>query len=124
MVRPDVPVFPLVAEVRPVLRLPFLGVADSHRGAACWLDAGHGVALPVCLGRAGAIPEVLLQGRMAVDAERLAGRAQLPADAVPDRLAWAWSRERLASAGDSEERWAQRRVAVALYIRAADQFAA
>lgn len=119
------PVFPLVAEVRPVLHRPFLGVEDSHRGAVCWWDAGHGAAHPACLDTVGVIPEVLLRSPKAVGVEKLAGRELLLADAVQDRhLAWVWSRVRLALADDPEERWAQRRAAVALCIPDADQFVA
>ena len=57
MARPDVPVFPLVAEVHLGLRRPFLGVADSHPGAESLLDADHGAVRRVCPDTADAIPE-------------------------------------------------------------------
>ena len=91
--RPDVLFFPLVAEVRPVLCLPFLDAADNRRRAECWWDADHGVARPVCLDIAGALPEVL-QDPQAVGAEKSADREPVPGDVVPDHLAWALSPER------------------------------
>jgi hypothetical protein len=122
--RPDEPVFPLVAAVRPGLHhRPFPDAADNRRAAESWLDAGHAAAHPVCLDRVGAIPEVL-RGQRAVDAEKLAGREPLPAGAVPDHLAWVWIQARLASADGSAERWVRRRAAVVLCIPDADQFAA
>jgi hypothetical protein len=121
--RPDVLVFPLVAEVRPGLCLPFLDAADSRRRrGGYWWDADRGAARPVCSDMAAALPEVL-QDPQAVAAEKSAAREPVPADVVPDRLAWALSPER--PAWDVlAERSVQRRVAEALCIPDADQFAA
>lgn len=87
------PVFPLVAAVHLDPRLPSPGVADSHRDAENLSDADHGAARRVCFGRVAAVPEDRwgLLARMAVAAERLAGREPRPADAVPDRHGSAWA---------------------------------
>jgi hypothetical protein len=79
--RPDVPVFPLVAEVRLGLHRPCPGAADNRQGAESWWDADRDAARLVCPDKAGAIPEVH-RGPMAVDAEKLAGHARVPADAA------------------------------------------
>jgi hypothetical protein len=106
--RPDVPAFPPAAEVHLGLRLPFLGVADSHPDAVNWSDADRGAVRPVCLDMADAIPEVL-RGRTAVAAEKLADLEPLPADAVPDHPvpAWVWFQE-LPAWDALVERWGQR----------------
>jgi hypothetical protein len=93
LARPDVPVFLQAAVGHLDLRLPSLGVADSHRDAVSLSDADHGAVLRVCSGRVGAIPEGRLghQDRMAVAAEKLAGREPRPADAVPGHRDSAWA---------------------------------
>jgi hypothetical protein len=124
LARPDVLVFPLVAELHPFLRPPFLDAADNHRDAGCWWDADRGAAPLVCLDMAGALPVPgVLPDPRAVDAEKLAAREPGPVDVVLDHLAWALSPERPAWAV-LVERSAQRRVAEAPCIRGADQFAA
>jgi hypothetical protein len=121
--RPDVLVFLQVAEVRPVLCLPFLDAADSRRRRAeCWWDADHGVARPVCLDKAGALPEARLDPP-AVGAEKSADHEPVPGDVVLDHLASAVSLERPAWAV-LEGRSALRRVVEALCIPGADQSAA
>lgn len=90
-------VFPRVAEDHPGPFLPFQDAADIRRLAECWWDADHGVARLVCLGMAGAIPEVLPDPQ-AVGAEKSAVREPVPADVVLDHLAWVLNLERPASA--------------------------
>jgi hypothetical protein len=117
--RPDVPVFPPVAEVHLGLRLPSPGVADSHRDAVNLWDADRDAVRRACFDIADAIPEALrdrlgLPDRMAGAAERLAGREPRLADAVPDHpdLALAVCLELLALV-DPAGRWAEPRVAAA-----------
>lgn len=118
MARPDVPVFPQVAVGHLGLRLPFLGVADSHPDAVSLLDVDHGAVRRVCLDTVDAIPEdrrgLLVQ--MDEAAGKLAARELRLADAAPDRLeiAWAAFPEIRASVG-LVERWAQLRAAAELY---------
>jgi hypothetical protein len=113
LARPDVPVFPLVAEVRPVLLRPFPGVADNHPAAENLLGADHGAVRPAGPDMAGAIPEGL-RGRTALAAGKSAAREPRLADAVlehPDR-AWVLFPERLAW-NVLDQRLAQPRAAVA-----------
>ena len=118
LARPDVPVFPPVAVGHRGLRLPCLGVADSHPDAVSLLDADRDAVRRVCLDTVDAIPEVrrglLVQmdeaaGKLAVREPRLAG-------AVPARREIAWDAfpEIPASVG-LVERWAQLRAAAELY---------
>jgi len=91
--RPDVPVFPPAAEVHPGLRLPCPDVEDSHQDAASLWDADRDAVHRACFDMVGAIPEDR-QGRLgcrAWAAEKLAGRAPRPADAVPDHPDFAWA---------------------------------
>ena len=124
MGRPDVPVFPLAAEVHLGLRLPSPDVADSRRDAASSLDADRGAVLRACLDMVGAIPEDRQGhlGRLAVGAEKLAGRELRLADAVPDHPdpAWAECLGLPASVGLAA-RLALPRAAAAPYIRGADR---
>lgn len=88
MAHPDVPVFPQVAVGHLGLRLPFLGVADSHPGAVSLLDADHGAVRQVCLDTVDAIQEDRrgLPVQMDEAAGKLAAREPRLADVVPDRL--------------------------------------
>lgn len=118
MARPDVPVFLLVAVGHLGLRLPFLGVADSHPDAVSLLGADRDAVRLVCLDTVDAIPEDRrgLPVQMDEAAGKLAAREPRLADAVPDRLeiAWAAFPEIRASAG-LVERWAQLRAAAEPY---------
>jgi hypothetical protein len=121
LVRPDAPVFPLVAAVRRGLQRlrPFLGAADIHRDAENLLDADHGVVRRAGLDRAALILEALrLPDLMAWAAGKLAVRALLPADAVLDRLdpASACFPELPALADGSAERVMLRHAVAALCI--------
>lgn len=129
LARPDVPVFLLVAAVHLGLRhlRPFLGAVDIRQGAENLLDADLGAVRRAGLDTVAVIPEaLLLPDLMGEAAEKLAGRALLPADAVLDRLALAsvLFPERPAWADGSEEHWVRWRAAVVLCIPGADQFAA
>ena len=88
MARPDVPVFLQAAVGHLGLRLPFLGVADSHPDAVSLLDVDHGAVRLVCLGTVDAIPEDRrgLPVQMDEAAGKLAPREPRLADAVLDRL--------------------------------------
>jgi len=123
LARPDVPVFPPVAEVRLGLHRPFPDVADSRPDVVCWSGAGRGAVRQVCLDTVGASPE-RLRDRMAAGAEKLAVRGPRPADAVPDRPASVWFLLRPAW-NVPAERWALSHVAAAaLYKPDAAPFAA
>ena len=91
--RPDVPVFPLVAEVHLYQRLPSLDVADNRRDAANLLDADRGAVLRACLDMVGAILEDRQGhlGRPVWAAKKLAGREPRLADAVLDHPDPAWT---------------------------------
>lgn len=127
MARPDVPVFPQAAVGHLGLRLPFPGVADSHRDAVSLLDVDHGAVLQVCPDRVGAIPEgrLGLLVQMAEAVEKLADRALRPVDAVPELPDPAWVVcPGLPASVVLVVRWAEPRAAVALCIRDADRSAA
>ena len=117
MARPDVPAFPLVAEVHLDQRLPSLDVADSHRDAVSLSDADHGAVHRACLDKVGAILEDRQGhlGHLAWAAEKLAGHEPRLADAVPDHPdpAWAECLGLHASVGPVG-RWAQPRAAAEL----------
>ena len=126
--RPDAPVFLQVAEARRGLQRlrPFLGVADIRRDVESLLDADHGVVRRDGPDMEALILEARRPDLMALAAEKLAVRAQHPADVALGRLALAsaWFPERPALADGSEERRVLRRAVAALYKPGAGQFAA
>jgi hypothetical protein len=126
--RPDAPVFLQVAEARRGLQRlhPFLGVADIRRDVESLLDADHGVVHRDGPDREALILEARRPDLMALAAEKLAVRAQHPADVALGRLVLAsvLSLEHPALADGSEERRVLRRAVAALYTPGADQFAA
>jgi hypothetical protein len=97
LARPDVPVFPQAAVDHLDLRLPFLGVADSHRAAESLLDADPVAVRPDDPDMVDAILEGL-RDRRVVAAGKSAAREPRLADAVPDHPGSAWAEfpERLA----------------------------
>jgi hypothetical protein len=124
LARPDVPVFPLAAEVHLGLRLPCPDVADSHLGAASLSDVDHDAVRRAFLDKVGAILEDR-QGhsvRLAWAAGKLAGRGPRLADAVLDHpdSAWGVYLELPALIG-LVARWAEPHAAVAPYIQGADR---
>jgi hypothetical protein len=118
LARPDVPVFLQAAVGHLGLRLPCLGVADSHPDAVSLLDVDHDAVRRVCLDTVDAIPEDRrgLPVQMDEAAGKLAVREPRLAGAVPARreIAWAAFPEIPASVG-LVERWAQLRAAAELY---------
>ena len=118
LARPDVPVFLLAAVAHLGLRLPSLGVADSHPDAVSLLGADHDAVRRACLDTVDAIPEDRWDLPVHLDeaAGKLAAREPRLVDAVPDRPenAWAAFPEIRASVG-LVERWAQLRAAAELY---------
>jgi hypothetical protein len=85
LARPDGPVFPQAAVAHLGLRLPFLGVADSHPDAVSLWDADHDAVRRVCPDMGDAIPESRRgrSDRLVWVVEKLAGRGPRLAGAVP-----------------------------------------
>jgi hypothetical protein len=120
LAHPDVPVFPQAAVGRPGLRLPSLGVADSHPDAVSLLDADHDAVRPVCPDTVDAIPEVHRgrSGRLAWAAGKLAGHGPRLADAVLGHLGSAWAVfPGLPALIALVERWARLRAVAEPYTR-------
>ena len=111
MGRPDAPVFPPEAEVHPDLLHPFPDAADSRPDGVNLWDEDHGAARRGVPDMADAIPEGP-PGLMALGAEKLAVPAPAPADVVPDRPAWVWSRA-LPASDDLAAHWRPRALVAA-----------